>query len=399
LKRLVAICLGCMMWSSIHAQESLIWHLELPDGTTDSHEADQTVNPASVVKLATTLWALERLGPEHRFETRIGMNGTLDENGIFQGDLIVDGGGDPDFHSENAWLIAAELNRLGIHRISGHVLADDDFHFGWEGGKEKRITEANHRARTMARRLRDAFDPSRWGKSTATAWREYCKRHGIAANSPPRVLIDGKPGRAAIPAGTVTLRHYSNPIRLTLKRFNAWSNNDIERFGGALGSADELAEFVARKIEAPAGSIRFETLSGLGVNRMTPRQIVELLRQLDATCRRLGLELGDVLPAAGCGPGTLQSLGSLSDELAGRLVAKTGTLVKTDGGVVALAGRVLSEAGPAYFFVARPNSGHRVSSSRSQQVRWLRQRVDTSLPAIDCPVEPVLSDAQVQVSR
>ena len=36
----------------------LVWHWQRADGAAGAHLADTAVNPASVVKLATTLWAL-----------------------------------------------------------------------------------------------------------------------------------------------------------------------------------------------------------------------------------------------------------------------------------------------------------------------------------------------------
>ena len=48
----------------------LVWHWE-GAGSSGGHQEDVAINPASVVKLATTLWALETLGPDHRFRTTV----------------------------------------------------------------------------------------------------------------------------------------------------------------------------------------------------------------------------------------------------------------------------------------------------------------------------------------
>ena len=96
----------------------LVWHWE-GAGDSGSNAADTPINPASVVKLATTLWALETLGPEHRFRTTVSTHGKIDpETGVLDGDLIVIGGGDPDFHVENAQLLANTLKKRGIQRAS-----------------------------------------------------------------------------------------------------------------------------------------------------------------------------------------------------------------------------------------------------------------------------------------
>mgnify|MGYP001594329485 CR=1 FL=1 len=61
-----------------------LWHAELDDGTViASRGADTLFNPASVVKVATSLWALEKLGPDFTFSTRFALVGTLKEKGVF----------------------------------------------------------------------------------------------------------------------------------------------------------------------------------------------------------------------------------------------------------------------------------------------------------------------------
>src|SRR5262249_26891087 len=100
---------------------AMVWHVEALDGAeVTSLDGDAAINPASVVKVATTLWALEKLGPEHRFDTVVSARGDLDEaHGILKGDLVVRGSGDPDFHIENAFLTAARLNQAGIKSVRG----------------------------------------------------------------------------------------------------------------------------------------------------------------------------------------------------------------------------------------------------------------------------------------
>jgi D-alanyl-D-alanine carboxypeptidase/D-alanyl-D-alanine-endopeptidase (penicillin-binding protein 4) len=351
----------------------LVWQVEAPDGRVlDSDGADVPINPASVVKAATSLWALERLGPDHRFETRFAGRGSLDpRTGVLDGDLLVFGGDDPDFHVENAYLVAQALNRAGLREVRGKLLVDDRFWIGWEGGSERRTGGAARRATTMASRLRDAFDPRRWGRRTRDLLEEFVSRRGIAGE-PPRVAIEHGVGSHTVPTpDSVLLVHRSNPLRRTLKRFNAYSNNDIERLAGRLGAPSDLATALARRWDVGSPPLGLETLSGLGTNRMTARQIVWLMRDLDRTCRRLGLRVEDILPSAGCDPGTLAHYPLLVDEAAGALVAKTGTLIRTDGGIAVIAGLARTADGDRYFCVAAPRSGGRPERAREAEERWL----------------------------
>ncbi|MEM7520612.1 MAG: D-alanyl-D-alanine carboxypeptidase/D-alanyl-D-alanine-endopeptidase [Pseudomonadota bacterium] len=74
--------------------------------------------PASVTKAVTALYALDVLGPDHRFETRIAATGGISE-GVVQGDLILIGGGDPTLDTDALAAMAADLKTLGVHTVKG----------------------------------------------------------------------------------------------------------------------------------------------------------------------------------------------------------------------------------------------------------------------------------------
>ena len=90
--------------------------------------------PASNVKLFTTAAALNRLGPDFRFRTRLNYEGQLSERGILKGNLILVGGGDPNLASSQLLQGPgfAHLDRMvrrvreaGVRVIEGHVIGDD----------------------------------------------------------------------------------------------------------------------------------------------------------------------------------------------------------------------------------------------------------------------------------
>ncbi len=88
-----------------------------------SHGADRPLNPASVMKLLTTLAALETLGPAHTFKTRVLLTGEI-KGDTLQGDLVLKGGGDPSLTLERFWLLLREVRAQGIRHIAGDVLID-----------------------------------------------------------------------------------------------------------------------------------------------------------------------------------------------------------------------------------------------------------------------------------
>lgn len=89
--------------------------------------------PGSILKLVTTATALEMLGPNFRFETKLATNGEI-VNGDLLGDLMIVGGGDPALGSEyfeeyylkyhflDEWIDA--LKEKNIRSISGKILVD-----------------------------------------------------------------------------------------------------------------------------------------------------------------------------------------------------------------------------------------------------------------------------------
>ncbi|MYG51540.1 MAG: D-alanyl-D-alanine carboxypeptidase/D-alanyl-D-alanine-endopeptidase [Rhodospirillaceae bacterium] len=80
--------------------------------------------PASAIKAATAIMALEVLGPAHRAVTRLYTSGAV-EGGVLNGDLILVGGGDPELYTEHYLPMIRALKAQGIRRIGGRFLFDD----------------------------------------------------------------------------------------------------------------------------------------------------------------------------------------------------------------------------------------------------------------------------------
>ena len=89
----------------------------------DAHNAARGFVPASVVKLVTALYALDRLGPEHSFATRLLAAGPV-VNGRLEGDLVLAGGGDPELDSDALAALAARLDAAGVRSVAGRFLVD-----------------------------------------------------------------------------------------------------------------------------------------------------------------------------------------------------------------------------------------------------------------------------------
>ena len=82
----------------------------------------QEMPPASVTKAVTTAFALEKLGVDHRFVTRVMRTGAV-TNGRLDGDLILAGGGDPTFDTDKMGDLVAALAASGLREVTGKFLA------------------------------------------------------------------------------------------------------------------------------------------------------------------------------------------------------------------------------------------------------------------------------------
>ena len=83
-------------------------------------------NPASTMKVLTTLVALDILGPAYRWRTDVFVQGELQE-GRLDGDLLIKGYGDPFMVAERVWQMLRNIRRAGIKEISGDLLIDDSW--------------------------------------------------------------------------------------------------------------------------------------------------------------------------------------------------------------------------------------------------------------------------------
>lgn len=91
-----------------------------------SINAGRPMNPASTMKLLTSIAALDTLGPAYRWKTEAYLDGKLD-NGVLHGNLIFKGYGDPKLTLEEFWLWLRELRQRGLRDIQGDVVLDSGF--------------------------------------------------------------------------------------------------------------------------------------------------------------------------------------------------------------------------------------------------------------------------------
>lgn len=278
------------------------------------HQSDETFNPASVMKVATTLAAMDRFGPAHEFETAFFMDGAV-ENGTLVGKLILSGGGDPEMGTAELTRMAREVIGAGIRRVEGELVISGPFTIG---NLHRRDRVARHVTRTLTR---------------------------IGLRVPGEVTYGNV-------SGVEIVRRWSSPLREIVFEQNAHSDNPTaDRLGETLGGRGELERYLIDEVGLPAQDVRVGRASGLRRNRLTPEGAVMILRKLARVLEREGLYPEDILPVAGMDQGTTR-LRFNNRQYRGAVVAKTGTLVSTDDGVSTLAGILYTaDRGPLLFAI------------------------------------------------
>lgn len=89
----------------------------------ESHNPAMARPPASVAKVVTAAYALDRLGADYAFATRIRATGPI-EAGALRGDLVLEGGGDPLLDTDALGDMAAALAARGVQTVAGRFLVE-----------------------------------------------------------------------------------------------------------------------------------------------------------------------------------------------------------------------------------------------------------------------------------
>jgi D-alanyl-D-alanine carboxypeptidase/D-alanyl-D-alanine-endopeptidase (penicillin-binding protein 4) len=344
------------------------------------HNADRLFNPASVTKIATSLTAISRLGPDFTFRTSLYTDGKLDAStGILHGSLYVVGSGDPAFFFENAMMIADKLNRSGIHEIDGNLVILGQFYFNFSASRE-----------ASAKAFRATLTPDSWNAAARASYPRFlairAAENRVEAGSrtqgeqQPATLQPPLPGPPSLKINGQTLTdpsvntaklsllavHTSLPLLRVLKGLNDFSNNWMATVvGNLVGGPDAVERFLKTDVGFKEDEVKFATPSGLGSNSISPRGTINMLRKLITYLDTRGLSLGDILPVAGVDAGTLEK--RFTDAFRGSVVAKTGTL----NGVSALAGVAYTrQKGPLLFVIYnRGGSAHSFRAAQDETIK------------------------------
>ena len=334
--------------------------IETLDGKiVSSQAADQRFNPASSIKLATALVALQNFGPNHRFTTGFWTDGSFDKaTGTIQGNLYVTGR-DPSFHHEHAVMIARQLNNLGIRTVTGDLIVAPGFTMNF-----------NSSARGSGELLYDTLDATL--RSERSHARLDLRAHNARRSVEPADGSEcGVMGEVHVGSSRAGARgccsHTSRANLPTCSKCCSAIRTISWRSESATVSAEKSQS--TRQLVDDAGNspdeVQFASLSGLGVNRVTPRAMMKIFRGLRNELQKNRLSPADIMPVAGIDPGTLEDRFT-GPAWQGSVIAKTGTLIRTDGGASSLVGQMRTANGDTLLFVIMNQHGN-VVRFRSNQ--------------------------------
>lgn len=324
--------------------------IETFDGKIVSAQSpDERFNPASSVKLATALIALRTFGANYRYTTGFWTDGSFDKaNETIEGNLYVTGR-DPSFHHEHAVMIARQLNSLGIRTVTGDVVVAPGFTMNFSSS-----------ARHSGESLYDTLDANLRSSEATRAWTYERMTLGDQSSlqTVPSVTVMGEVNVGpAVPGARLLLTHKSSKLRDILKVLLCYSNNFMaERIGDGLGGRLSVQHQLISTLAIPPDDIQLASLSGLGINRVTPRAMMKILRALRNELQKNRLTPADIMPVAGIDPGTLEDRFT-GPAWQGSVIAKTGTLIRTDGGASSLVGQMRTANGEVLLFVIMNQRG------------------------------------------
>ena len=315
------------------------------------HQGNLPASGASLTKIATTLAAVETWPLDHRFATRFYSTGEV-KNGVLEGDLIIEGEGDPLFVWEEAIAVGNGLHQLGIRQVKGDLIVTGKFAMNFQTDPLK-----------AGELLKIGLDQSKWSKETQKAFQSL-----PSGTQAPQVKILGMVRASQIRPenARLLLRHQSLTLTELLRQMNIYSNNVMSEMLAELLGGPAAVDAINTKITGVgAEEIQLINGSGLGVeNRLSPRAVIEILKALDRKLANQPIKVADLFPVGGRDTkGTMQWRA-----IPKGVMIKTGTLAQ----VSALAGEIpTQERGKVWFVIMNAGSGN-IEGFRNQQDRVLQ---------------------------
>jgi serine-type D-Ala-D-Ala carboxypeptidase/endopeptidase (penicillin-binding protein 4) len=326
------------------------------------HQGSIPLSAASLTKAATSLAALQTLGANYRYQTKVGVTGPV-QKGVLKGDLIIQGGQDPFFVWEDAIALGNVLTQQGIRQIDGNLVIQGPFYMNFET-----------KPAVVGATLKQGINATQWPQEALGQFQT------LPTTTPkPQVAIKGDTiSSNNVPTNIQWIvQHQSLPLASLLKKMNRYSNNPMaDMIANSAGGPDAVAKGAIAATGVGPTEVHFVSGSGLGVeNRMSPRAVCGIFRAIERLVQAQGMTIADIFTVMGQDESVLDQR-----PLPKQAVLKSGTLDT----VSALAGALPTQKGVVWF-VLMNNDGD-VGAFRKLQETFLGSLDQTlGLPQVPLP--------------
>ena len=313
---------------------------------------------ASVTKVFTAHWAVNRLGPKYRYPTIIHI--TPVANNLY--DVHLEGSLFPYFDKTLYQFLVGELNSLGVKRIN-FLTYDENLLYATNVRTDSRLAHGN-----------DDLDSIRIMKDLRKD--TVALNTGLKALNAKAFALEGlvMPSQLVLSINdihfleknvfqkkpdTISFLLNSSELYRNLKEMNRNSHNfAADRIFQKLAAVESYSDFIFSRLNSiAADEIRLFNGSGYPVfsgsqkmyNEASCAAVVEMMNDFRQQLRQSGLDCKDVMPVAGKdsvadGDSTVTLIYN-SEQTSGALVGKTGSVSDT----IALAGVAVTENENTFF--------------------------------------------------
>ena len=317
----------------------------------------QRMRPASVMKLVTSITALDMLGGDYQYHTGICYRGHL-EGDTLVGDLYFVGGFDPTITRDDLRMMADTISRYGIHRIDGMLVSDLTMKDTLSYGSGWCWDDDNDRLTPLLVDKKDQF---------MSIMMQEMRARGIQLS----VTL----ARGRLPQGCTEIYRYNSSIDKVLLRMMKQSDNlyaesmfyQVAKGNSPRTATASDASGAVKRLAMRLGldPINYTIADGSGLslyNYVSAEMIVALLRHAYQN-REIFDHLYPSLPIAGV-DGTLEKR-MTKGKAFGNVHAKTGTV----SGVSTLAGYCQASNGHTLCFAILNQGLIKASDGREYQDR------------------------------
>ncbi len=337
----------------LYKNDPTISYCESTGGDINTYSGYRDLKPyalASVSKIFLSAWALNKLGPDYRFQMSWKLK-KISNDGTF--DAILETNYDPIVNIEKILMALAELKKNGVIKIRNLIIDETTrIYLSVLSNPHLELTDVPVTTNQTIENLNIILNSKNWSSQTQTALANLKNPETV----PTQFSVEQI---SYLPRQQINTEGYNQTVQISsaillkyLKNLNTFSNNYVtDSLFAFLGGAAEFENFQRNDLKIPKAELQIYTGSGLSTEVLGRRQdnlgsclsVLKTLKYLDGLAVNNNLNLGHVLLTAGVDSGTYESNMTFNNNI----VLKTGRLF--DVPTLNVAGVSSSTEGHTYF--------------------------------------------------